>query len=410
MNPIFSPSSLRTDGLRQVGIAVVVRLMTLCAAAVTPGLGRADYYSEIPSTTWGKVGPASNMAQPPSGIAAFSGMAIDERNGQILLFGGGHSDYWGNEVWAWKMAERTWRKMYEPDALNNLSLAACQTSVDNANRPGMWVPSGRPISRHTYDGVEYISHLGLMMAGGSSTYSGANEYLWSADTRASGTGCYFNSPGDVWFYNPSTNAWSYKGSSQTDKTRVPVGVSTYDSTTGKVVVLGRSANYEMATYVYDPTANVFHQKFPSTRVPWHGEIAATYDSKRHYVLFFGGDYPKSDKLWAYSVDQNTWIDLSPATGLRPSAGGGYGIAYDSAADVIVVYGQSGLWVYDYATEAWSQPKTAISPQMTSQVHGKLKYDRERNVTFLIYSNSQWQIEVWAYRHKAVLPRSSPRPV
>ncbi len=400
MNPIFPPSRPWPLLHFQAGIALVVRLATLCAAAVTPSLGLADYYSEIPSTTWVKAGPASTMAQPPNGITAFSGMAIDESNGQILLFGGGHSDYWGNEVWAWTMSARTWRKMYEPDALHNVSLSACQASVDNTNRPGMWTPSGRPISRHTYDSVEYISHLGLMMAGGSSTYSGANEYLWS-DTRPSGSGCYFNSPGDVWFYNPNTNAWSYKGSSQVDKTRVGIGVSAYDSTTRQVIVLGRTANYELTTHIYDPTANTFQQKFPASNPPWHGEIAATYDSKRHYVLFFGGEYSNSDKLWAYSVDQNTWIDLSPATGMRPTAGGGYGIAYDSAADVIVVYGRSGLWVYDYGTKAWSQPKTVISPQMTSQVHGKFKYDRQRNVTFLVFSNSQWQIEVWAYRHKAV---------
>ena len=146
MNPIFPPSHPRPTVPCQVVIAVILRLATLCAAVVTPSFCLADYYSEIPSTTWVKVGPASTMAQPPNGITAFSGMAIDESNGQILLFGGGHSDYWGNEVWAWTMSERAWRKMYEPDALHNVSLSACQASVDNTNRPGLWTPSGRPIS------------------------------------------------------------------------------------------------------------------------------------------------------------------------------------------------------------------------------------------------------------------------
>ena len=180
---------------------------------------------------------------------------------------------------------------------------------------------------------------------------------------------------------------------------VGVGVATYDSTTGNVVVLGRTPSYELATHIYNPNTNTFSQKFPTVNAPWQGEVSATYDSKRHYVLSFGGDYPASDKLYAYSVDQNTWIDLSPATGPRPAAGGGAGTSYDSAADAIIVHGRSGTWIYDYASKAWSQPNTAISPQASSQVHGKLKYDRQRNVTFLVLVGADSKIEVWAYRHK-----------
>lgn len=364
---------------------------------------KADIYAEIPNNSWAHVGPGTQSGQatgrePPFGIVAFSGMALDDGRDQLLFFGGGHGDYWGNEVWSWNIATRAWSRAYEPDPLRNVDLVTCRAGVDNARSPGMWMPSRRPISRHTYDSIEFISHLGVMMAGGGSTYSGSGEYLWS-DTDPTRRGCYLNSPEDLWFYDPATKSWQYKGSSRTDSGRDGMTVAAYDSTTGNIVSLGRDPNYQMTTWIYDPLSNVFERKQPVKVAPWHGEIAATYDGKRRYVLFFGGEYPKSDKLWAYSVDQNTWLDLSPPTGMRPAAGGGYGIAYDSANDVVIVYGPSGLWIYDYAGRSWIQPTTTLSPQAGTYVHGRLKYDVKRNITFLAYGSSTYLVNVWAYRYK-----------
>lgn len=386
---------LSASALRWLWLLVPMLFLPRCV--------QADIYSEIPDNSWIHVGPGTQAGQaagrePPFGIVAFSGMAIDDRRDQLLFFGGGHDDYWGNEVWSWNIATRAWLKAYEPDPLRNVDLAACLASVDNTRLPGMWMPSRRPISRHTYDSVEFISHMGVMMAGGASTYSGSGEYLWS-DTSPSRHGCYLNAPGDLWFYDPATKSWQYKGSSRTDAGRDGITVAAYDGTTGNIVALGRDPNYSISTWIYDPLRNVFERKRPTRVAPWHGEIAATYDGKRRYVLFFGGEYPKSDQLWAYSVDQDTWVDLSPPTGVRPTAGGGYGIAYDSANDVVIVYGPSGLWIYDYARKSWTQPTTTLSPQTGRSVHGKLKYDVKRNVTFLAYGSSAYLVEVWAYRYK-----------
>jgi hypothetical protein len=67
----------------------------------------------IPENTWEKV---AGFAPAPTGIMAYSGGVYDLVHHQFLIFGGGHADYWGNEVCAFSPATLTWKRMYEPDA------------------------------------------------------------------------------------------------------------------------------------------------------------------------------------------------------------------------------------------------------------------------------------------------------
>ncbi len=67
----------------------------------------------IPQNTWEKV---AGFAPASTGILAYSGGVYDSIHHQFLIFGGGHADYWGNEVCAFSPATLTWKRMYEPDA------------------------------------------------------------------------------------------------------------------------------------------------------------------------------------------------------------------------------------------------------------------------------------------------------
>jgi hypothetical protein len=174
-------------------------------------------YSQIPQRTWilvdeGTFAERDAGLQPPVNILAYSGMAIDTIRKQILVAGGGHNDYWGNEVWAWSIATQNWIKLYNSDTRPS-TLQECQASVDNLNRPGMWVPSNRPISRHLYESMQFITHLGKVFLAGGSTYAGPPGLPLRDNTTdptiVRSDLCYPTNPQDMWMFDPSSLEWTY---------------------------------------------------------------------------------------------------------------------------------------------------------------------------------------------------------
>ena len=49
------------------------------------------------------------------GITAWSGAAFDSMNTRLLLNGGGHSDYGGNEIYAFDFDTDTWSRLSDPE-------------------------------------------------------------------------------------------------------------------------------------------------------------------------------------------------------------------------------------------------------------------------------------------------------
>ena len=64
-------------------------------------------------------------------------------SGALIVAGGGHSDYYGNEVYAFDLASRRWQRLTNPYASPSFPVT-----------DGVW-PDGTPSVSHTYDQVEY---------------------------------------------------------------------------------------------------------------------------------------------------------------------------------------------------------------------------------------------------------------
>lgn len=74
--------SLSASALRWLWFVVLILFLPRCV--------QADIYSEIPDNSWIHVGPGTQAGQaagrePPFGIVAFSGIAIDESQDQLLF-------------------------------------------------------------------------------------------------------------------------------------------------------------------------------------------------------------------------------------------------------------------------------------------------------------------------------------
>lgn len=144
--------------------------------------------------------------------------------------------------------------------------------------------------------------------------------------------------------------------------------------------------------------------------PLRSEPALTYDSRRSRVLVFGGgDWFSGsavvNELWAW--DGLKWADVSPDGGVRPAPRSRAAIAYDSARDVVVVYGgaldggfraaSDELW--EYANGAWTErtqrdagwPAVVYAPAMV--------FDSRRGVTVLQTGTQTWEWDGGSLRQR-----------
>lgn len=83
-------------------------------------------------------------------INAWNGGAFASRVGRLgslVLSGGGHNDYFGNEIYAFDLEQRTWRRLTDPFVASREVLTALYEGAE--------FPDGSPLPPHTYDYVEY---------------------------------------------------------------------------------------------------------------------------------------------------------------------------------------------------------------------------------------------------------------
>jgi hypothetical protein len=111
----------------------------------------------VPETKMAAVAPDAaafpstrGTSGPGAVIGAWSGGAFDSRRGRLVLWGGGYSDYAGNELYAFDVGALSWRRLTDPTPKPRLNEEA------NAD--------GTPNSRATYNGLAYMAHADRFFA------------------------------------------------------------------------------------------------------------------------------------------------------------------------------------------------------------------------------------------------------
>jgi hypothetical protein len=143
--------------------AVVGLCAGLLAAAPTRGdtwtLDRVapGHWGEIPDSALRKVAPGEQRYGSVARITAWSGGAFDPDARQLLVWGGGHEDYAGNEVYAFDLKTFQWKRLTE-------------AAKPDRKRSEVYA-DGSPRSRHTYNYIEFVPSLHRMLSfGGASLY------------------------------------------------------------------------------------------------------------------------------------------------------------------------------------------------------------------------------------------------
>lgn len=147
----------------------------IVASPLPAWLGAAASVTNIVGSTFNASGVGA-VAGSYNGVMAYSGGVLNTvglwRSGAfvsgtfLVLFGGGHNDYSGNELYAYGPLEAdapTWSRITDPTS----------PAPNNVARDG----AGIPVSRHTFDTLVYLPAVNKMLCIGSpAAYSNATSF------------------------------------------------------------------------------------------------------------------------------------------------------------------------------------------------------------------------------------------
>ncbi|MAD76528.1 MAG: hypothetical protein CML20_17360 [Rheinheimera sp.] len=303
-------------------------------------------WQPIPGTVLTEHCPANDLYDYPFAdychnvVFAWGGADLDESSGQLYLWGGGHNDYYGNEVYQLDAISGALRRLTKP---------AQPADPDTHPKLTELLPfdGSQPNSRHTYDGMAFISNKALLWA-----FSGAlaGRHPGAPDPN-------------TWLFDPDAKRW-HKDAVSGDIPRGAFGVvAAYDSKTGLVYLHDRAALY---SYQFRPEGGLY------TKLNDRGGLGlgvnAAIDPVNRKMLIIGQKKQILYDLTAESGYQRTSLPLQgdaefinqfPAPGLSYNSKDGHFYAWP---------GDGKLYQFDLASLSWRG--IAIEGDPGSQVrHG-----------------------------------------
>lgn len=327
-------------------------------ACLTPALAHADAIDDLAPGTWYEI-PDSTMRQacPPDEpgyeysfhcagvVSAWSGAALDTTRGRLLVFGGGHADYKGNELYAFDLHALTWERVWGPTPDAQIPSGGTHEEYDDGN----------PGSRHTYSGLSYVPEPvdAFLSMGGS---------LWQSGFYGAGT----------WQFSFGSMSWTRGMDKPSDGYGDP---SVYDPVTGHV---WRRTNREITEY--DPVADSYTDHYAEGGGFFRSDVSAALDPDARLMVIAG-----SGSLDEYRLDTDAYtvvaLDGPTPPGLLDAAPG---LAFDTALSRFVLWnGGSDVYEYDPQTKSFTQHAAAgpTPPAVVASggTFGRFRYVPSRNV-------------------------------
>jgi hypothetical protein len=137
----------------------------------TPAGGWVQVNANRFSDAWNLNGPGAlpdGSYSDPSRVArAWSSFAWDSRRGQLYLYGGGHANYMGNEMYVWQGSTGLWTRGSLPSRMERYGNTATFFTVDDA----------APQSAHTYDNTVYLPVNDRYLIFGGAAFNSGGAYV-----------------------------------------------------------------------------------------------------------------------------------------------------------------------------------------------------------------------------------------
>lgn len=301
--------------LTVLGVAVTSRSQAIPSTSGWHVLPKTALRSVCPPNGFGGNG-YDFFDNCPAVAKAWSSAVMDTRRNRLVVWGGGHGDYLGNELYALDLNSLTVRRLTDPARPTNWS--ECPEALANGTQPN---------SRHTYDGVTYIEHADrLFIFGGARAACGyASDGTWTFDfTRG------------VW------EAHEPGGSGPRPDYGV---VSVYDPISRKVFVHDSSGLY---AYTLETDR---YESWTGGQVDYH--MAGVIDPVRRKLVMVG-----TGSVYVYDIARKSFFGGRQRLKTR---GGDFivesvypGLAYDPVSTRIVAWnGGDRVYSLDLDSGAWS---------------------------------------------------------
>src|SRR4051812_41510191 len=142
-------------------------------ATLAPG-----HWYEVPQSHIEAQFPTPRPAGDPTAvIEAWGGGGYDSVRDRLFVWGGGHGDYGGNEIYVFDVETMAWSRPWGPAPVVTQTPPECSSTY----------AGGTPSARHTYDGIEFIPTTGQMWASGGFRFCGnasSDDVTWLFDFGA----------------------------------------------------------------------------------------------------------------------------------------------------------------------------------------------------------------------------------
>jgi len=307
---------------------------------------------------WGNhpdsIDPKPSNFRSSAGVFLWSGAAFDDKRNRLVLWGGGHNSYYGNELYAFDLTTLSWERVTNPSP-----------PTDWANCVDV-LSDGRPNSRHTYYNLAYIPTTDKFFStpGGTTSCiaSGPDYNTWS-----------FDFDDKEWVnLNPATESYG-DGKPKQPPVWAPTAAA-YNPLDNKVYSTGPDG-----FFVYDVATNRW-DKLNSTAL-WEDRGAAV-DEKRGLLVVVGrGEVVVYDlanqnytpQFWDTQGDEayNLNNDFRP------------GVNYDPVADRIVVWDGGAVRALNMDTRQWDDLAEAPQVRHPKGTYGRFRYSQRENAYVLV---------------------------
>jgi hypothetical protein len=376
-------------GSKEVGTGVpgsiVLALTVLMAVTLTTGVFRDSQeghpeaqdlstpgWHSLPNTKLASVCPQDDSLHGTNGcdaiVSAWGGAAADTKLNRLLIWGGGHNNYYGNEVYALDLMTRKMILLVPPTSRPQ---ACVEVQHD-----------GKPSSRHTYYNLAYLPTTDKMFSFGG------------ALACETGTASYA-----TWTLDMETLEWKQLDQAK-GKTR-PNGqpglaVVVYDPSS-KLVFIEDLSNL----YKYDPATNTYTMLNSVNGVDYHQ--SGVIDAAHNLLFLVGGG-----QFWAISIARGSNYALqnwsSRVHGCDPLMKQAYpGLAFDNERNVVVGWaGGDSVYIFDLKTKSCTAQSFHGGPgeQQPNGTNGRFAYFPGLRAFVLV---NDWNQDAYLFRLEAGQP-------
>lgn len=361
-----------------------------------------DWLSALAANTWTQIGsntannvdpkddPAINGSHPSSPAWAngydltnvadqWNGGALDDVNGVFWTGGGGHSGYYGNELYSISLEANNpaWiRRGYPSGSIQK----PCASFTTGVTALGSLLVDGRPAATHNYNLFTAVNNGDVVIMGGGFNYNG----------DATGFGYRFDHATNDWVTGTPLEAWlpTY-GCACYDPVRDKLWVFDHQYLTSINLATGAVTEHfdtqtdavgEYSKMIYDPIRDIF-VVFLS--------IQASSAYGNAYVLYFDPDNPTD---FIKAIQDNTVLR------------GKHGVAFDPDGNRILCWnGGANLTVITppvtgWNTNTWVSSTLSLSGTPSSAAsggtYGRFQYSTKYKCAFLLNTLGE---KLWAVK-------------